>query len=52
MDAKKDLIINGLNAYYGKAQVLHDLSLKVHPGEKVAILGRNGMGKPTRVPAD
>ena len=39
MDARKALIIKGLNAYYGKAQVLCDLSLKVHPGEKVAILG-------------
>ncbi|MEA5016784.1 MAG: ABC transporter ATP-binding protein [Candidatus Limiplasma sp.] len=41
------LEIDSLNTYYGKAHVLHDVSLRVGPGERVAILGRNGMGKTT-----
>lgn len=39
--------IKDVNAYYGKSHVLHDVSLQVKPGEKVVILGRNGMGKST-----
>ena len=44
-----NLDIKGLNAFYGKAQVLHDVSLQLGKGEKVAILGRNGMGKTTLI---
>ena len=44
---KSTLEIKGLNAYYGKSHVLHDVSLQVKTGEKVVILGRNGMGKTT-----
>jgi branched-chain amino acid transport system ATP-binding protein len=37
--------VQDLNAYYGKSQVVFDLSLQVHEGEAVAVLGRNGAGK-------
>jgi branched-chain amino acid transport system ATP-binding protein len=32
---------------YGKTKVLHDISLRVKPGEVVGILGTNGAGKST-----
>jgi branched-chain amino acid transport system ATP-binding protein len=35
-----------VNAYYGSAHVLHDLSFTI-TGETTAIIGRNGMGKTT-----
>lgn len=41
------LEIQGLCAGYGKSQVLHGVDLTVAPGEIVAVLGRNGMGKST-----
>ncbi|MCA0404529.1 MAG: ABC transporter ATP-binding protein [Proteobacteria bacterium] len=39
--------LSGIDAGYGRAQVLFDLSLEVAPGEVVTLLGRNGMGKST-----
>lgn len=36
-----------LNCFYGKVQVLHDLSLDLAPGEVLCLLGRNGAGKTT-----
>ena len=36
-----------LNAWYGAAQVLFDLTLRVDRGEAVALMGRNGAGKST-----
>lgn len=41
------LRVESLNTYYGKAQILFDLQLKVHRAEMVALLGRNGAGKTT-----
>jgi urea transport system ATP-binding protein len=41
------LNVKSLSAAYGQSQVLHGLDLKVAPGEIVAIMGRNGMGKTT-----
>jgi len=41
------LNVNNLKAAYGESEVLHGLDLKVQPGEIVAIMGRNGMGKTT-----
>jgi branched-chain amino acid transport system ATP-binding protein len=41
------LSIKNLNSYYGKSHVLQDVSIDLNPLERVAILGRNGMGKST-----
>lgn len=41
------LRIEGLQAYYGSAQILFGLSLEVEEGGIVALLGRNGAGKTT-----
>ena len=39
------LDVTHLNAHYGAAQVLFDVSLHVQRGEVVALIGRNGAGK-------
>jgi branched-chain amino acid transport system ATP-binding protein len=41
------LSVEHLDAGYGLAHVLHDVSFTVRRGEIVALLGRNGMGKTT-----
>jgi len=41
------LELKGVNAGYGRAQVLFDVDLQVGRGEVVALLGRNGAGKST-----
>ena len=41
----------GLNAWYGAAQILYDVGLEVRRGEVVALLGRNGAGKSTTLKA-
>lgn len=41
------LRIDGLNAFYGKSHILHDISMQVGKGELVALLGLNGAGKTT-----
>lgn len=43
------LEVEGLNAYYGKAHALWDVTLDVKPGEIVALMGRNGAGKTTTI---
>ncbi len=43
------LELNKVNAFYGAAHILHDLSLQVNAGERVALIGRNGVGKTTVV---
>ncbi len=41
------LTTSGLRVSYGQSEVLHGIDLSVAPGEIVAVLGRNGMGKST-----
>ena len=41
------LAVDGIHTYYGESHVLHGVSLRVEPGEAVALLGRNGAGKTT-----
>ena len=41
------LEVEHLDAWYGEAQALHGISLRVERGECVALLGRNGAGKTT-----
>ncbi|WP_368932251.1 urea ABC transporter ATP-binding subunit UrtE [Achromobacter xylosoxidans] len=43
--------IDKLNVSYGESHVIHDVSFEVAPGESVAIMGRNGMGKTTLLKA-
>lgn len=41
------LNVENLEAYYGRAQILFNVSLTVERGEVVALMGRNGAGKST-----
>jgi branched-chain amino acid transport system ATP-binding protein len=41
------LTVEGLNAWYGQAQALFDVSLSVGEGELIVIQGLNGAGKST-----
>ena len=43
------LSVQHLQAAYGPAQVLFDITFRVGAGEVVALLGRNGMGKTTAI---
>jgi len=43
------LKLEQVNAYYGSAHILYDMDLTVNAGERVALVGRNGVGKTTVV---
>jgi len=46
---KPILSCRGLEAGYGRSQVLFGLDFDIHEGEVLALLGRNGMGKSTTI---
>jgi len=46
-ESKYLLSIENIEAGYGKVKVLHDISIKVKPGDIVTMVGANGVGKST-----
>ena len=42
-----ELKVEAIHTSYGLSQVLFGVSLDVHPGECIALIGRNGVGKTT-----
>ena len=51
MGSEAILEVEGLDAAYGLAQILFNVSLSVARGEIVALMGRNGAGKSTTLKA-
>jgi len=45
------LVLDNVDAHYGKSHVLHGVSIEVRAGEVVGLLGRNGVGKTTTLKA-
>lgn len=43
------LSLRGVSASYGPSQVLFDINLELEPGQVLALMGRNGMGKSTTI---
>ena len=46
-DGAQALQVEGLNTFYGKSHILHDVSIDVAAGRITTLLGRNGAGKTT-----
>ena len=51
MTSPPALAVEHLNAWYGAAQILYDVTFTVGRGEVVALMGRNGAGKSTTMKA-
>lgn len=45
------LSVRNLNAFYGKSHVLRGVNMEIMPGEVIALLGRNGVGRSTTAKA-
>lgn len=46
------LEVHGLEAGYGKSQVLFGMALEIEAGQCATLLGRNGMGKSTTIKSE
>jgi branched-chain amino acid transport system ATP-binding protein len=51
MAVEELLSLSGVNAWYGESHILHGVDLRVHRGEVVTLLGRNGAGRTTTLKA-
>ncbi|PKO54563.1 MAG: ABC transporter ATP-binding protein, partial [Betaproteobacteria bacterium HGW-Betaproteobacteria-19] len=38
-----------LHTYYGSSHILHGVDFRIHKGETLGLMGRNGMGKTTLI---
>jgi len=45
------LCVENLHAYYGQSHILQGLNFKTRPGETLALLGRNGVGRSSTLKA-
>ena len=45
------LRVTDLHAFYGESHILHGMDFRVHKGELVTLLGRNGSGRTTTLKA-
>ncbi len=50
-DAAELLRVTALHAFYGESHILHGVDFRVHAGELVTLLGRNGSGRTTTLKA-
>ena len=41
------LRVEGIDTYYETTHILFGVTLEIHQGETVCVLGRNGVGKTT-----
>ena len=44
-----DLVLSDVSTHYGTSRILFGVSLELHAGEVVCLLGRNGAGKTTTI---
>lgn len=45
------LVVDAIDARYGKSRILHQVSLEIRRGSVATLLGRNGAGKTTTIRA-
>src|ERR1700690_1248213 len=50
-DSPPQLVVAGLQAWYGESHILHGVDFNVNRGEVVTLLGRNGAGRTTTLKA-